>query len=160
MFEYLHHTCHYGPHEFSTTTFNGVWSYYRCQPLYLLHKHLLLGSLMLHNVIFPQSQRPTQILLDTTSMINWPNEEQTNLTFQKHLIGHQTHYWPSIMSTSTQHDGSVCNLKNCIEKECTSALISHARKTQIIYVNKWLLNTYKKMVKSIMGCPHGLPMRK
>ena len=55
-------------------------------------------------------------------------------------------HWPSYTllavypPTSTQHGGSICNLKNYIEKEHLSALISHAKNT-IPSIDKWISNT-------------------
>jgi hypothetical protein len=56
-----------------------------------------------------------------------------------HLISHQTPFWSSITSTSTQHDISVRNLKAYIEKSRRNTLTSLAFNT-ITYANKWFTN--------------------
>ena len=57
-----------------------------------------------------------------------------------HLFGHQTPYWPSIPPTSTQQDGSICNLKRYIEKEHVSAIVSQTTNT-LSHAYKRLSNT-------------------
>ena len=60
-----------------------------------------------------------------------------------------------------QHDGSVHNLKNYIGKEWVSALISHAKKNTMPYIDKWLSNT-KIHIKwsNLLWMPLILPMCK
>lgn len=77
-----------------------------------------------------------------------------------HLFGHQTPYWPSIPPTSTQQDGSICNLKRYIEKEHVSAIVSQSTNT-LSHAYKRLSNTDLHFKCPIYyGTPHGLQMHK
>ena len=79
-----------------------------------------------HNINISKVRAHTNIV-ETMRLINWPNEERTTYIVEtpSRLIGHWTPYWPFIPPTSMQHD-----LKNYIEKEYVSALISHAKNTK------------------------------
>jgi hypothetical protein len=77
-----------------------------------------------------------------------------------HIIGHQTPYWPSIPPTSTQQDGSICNLTRYIEKELVSAIVSQTTST-LSHASKRGSNTDLHFKWSIYyGTPHGIQMHK
>ena len=69
--------------------------------------------------------KPTQTSLEMTRMINWPKRGAKQLCIVNNPFPPQC---PSIPLISPHHDGSVRNMKNYIEEECVSALISHAKK--------------------------------
>ena len=57
-----------------------------------------------------------------------------------HFIGHHIPYWLASVPTSTQHDGSIRNLKRYVKKSYFSSTISNSTNTIPIIVHKWLHN--------------------
>ena len=111
-----------------------------------------------HNIIIHKVRAHTNIVAnDKVDKLAKQGLEQKNPALQillstsltiRHCIGHLSPIHPHT------HEGSICNLKNYIEKEYASTFISYA-KNMIPYIDKWLTNTniHIKWSNLLWGAP-------